>query len=286
RLLEATGQNAEAIQIIARYQEERPPDAEMLVLAIRFASRAGQRRVVEQAVKKLAEIPGQGGVAAAEIAAIQAARAGPAAAVEVILTMKLDLTGNEPALRALVHYLVAMGKPVEALQAAQAALAAHPDEARFHEIAGVALHAAGDPGSAREELERALELDAERPGALDELAALAAEQGGLETAIAFYDRADRADPEQGAHAWNGVQLVAASDDGAAVERRLEALLAHHGTHAAAANLLAQRLLARDRERAYALARRAVRFGGGPDALDTLGRIQLERGDPERAAKTL
>ena len=60
----------------------------------------------------------------------------------------------------------------------------------------------------------------------------------------------------------------------------------HGTHAAAANLLAQRLLGRDPERAFALARRAVVFRGGPDALDTLGRLQLERGDAERAAKTL
>jgi predicted Zn-dependent protease len=35
----------------------------------------------------------------------------------------------------------------------------------------------------------------------------------------------------------------------------------------------------------ALARRAVRVRGGPDALDTLGQIQLARGDAESAARS-
>jgi Flp pilus assembly protein TadD len=50
--------------------------------------------------------------------------------------------------------------------------------------------------------------------------------------------------------------------------------------------MAQQLRTRDPERALVLARRAVRFRGGPDALDTLGRIQLDGGDAATAAKTL
>jgi tetratricopeptide (TPR) repeat protein len=227
-------------------------------------------------------------VLAAEVAAIQAGGSGPAAGIEAIRRAELDLTSplNGPALGALVQYLVAQGKSSEALEAAQAALAAHPDEASFHELRARALRAAGDPGSAREALERALQLEPQRASALAELAALMAERGDRETAIALYDRADRADPERAAYAWAAIQLVAASDDGSEVERRLEAMLGRHGMHAGAANLLAQRLIARDPERALALARRAVRFRGGPDALYTLGRIQLERGDAERAARTL
>jgi uncharacterized protein HemY len=49
------------------------------------------------------------------------------------------------------------------------------------------------------------------------------------------------------------------------------------------SLLAQRLREREPERALGLARRAVRLRGGPDALDLLGRLLLERGDAERAA---
>jgi superkiller protein 3 len=290
RLLEASGQYQEALAVLARYQGlgPRSRDPELLVQAMRFASRAGQRGIFDEAVRRLAEIPGQRGVVAAEVAAIQSARAGPEAGVAVIRSAGLDLTlaVNEPALRALVLSLVAAGKPGEAVIAAEATLAAHPDEAAFHELRGRALRAGGDAGGAREALERALELEPERAGALAELAALAEGQGHRAAAIALYDRAARADPEDTPHAWRAIQLVAASDDGAELERRLEALLARDGTHAGAANLLAQRLRSRDPERAFALARRAVRFRGGAEALDTLGRMQLERGDAERAIETL
>ena len=63
-----------------------------------------------------------------------------------------------------------------------------------------------------------------------------------------------------------------------VEQRAERLLDAHGYHAGAAELLARRLVARDADldRAFELAQRAVRFGGGPEALETLGQIERER----------
>jgi tetratricopeptide (TPR) repeat protein len=289
RLLEAAGQDHEALAALARYHGRRERDAEMLVQTIRFARRAGQWRAANVALTRLGKLPGQRALALAELAAIQAQRRGPAAGVEVIRAAELDLTrrSNEPALRALVEQLIAGGNANEAVTAAQAALAAHPDVAGLHELRGRALRAGDDPSGAREALGRALELEPERASALAELAAIAAAQGDREAAIALYDRAARADPEEPAHAWNAILLVAASDAGAEdSERRAEALLARHGTHAGAAKLLARRLETRDPVRALALARRAVRFRGGPDALDTLGRIQLARGDAERAARTL
>ncbi|HEY5657482.1 MAG TPA: tetratricopeptide repeat protein [Myxococcota bacterium] len=289
RLLEALGRYRDALPALVRYQREKPRDPEMMVQAMRFASHAGQRDVVEQAARRLGEIPGQQGVVVAEFAAIRARRAGPAAGVEAIRAAGLDLTRpiNGPALSALVQYLTADGESAAALAATDAALAAHPDQALFHELRAQALRAQGERAAAREALERALALEPERAPALAALAALTAEPGGREAAIALYDRADRADPEEPAYAWAAIQLMAASgEDGTELDGRLEALLSRHGIHAAAANLLAQRLLVRDPERAFALARRAVRFRGGPDALDTLGRLQLERGDAERAAKTL
>ncbi len=89
-----------------------------------------------------------------------------------------------------------------------------------------------------------------------------------------------------AYAWQAIELSVNNDDDAEVERRLEELLARHGIFAPAADLMAQRLRERDPERALVLARRAVRFRGGPDALETLGRIQLESGNAANAAKTL
>jgi tetratricopeptide (TPR) repeat protein len=288
RLLEAFGRYREAVPVLTRYQREKPRDPEGLVQTIRFASRAGQLDVANQAIRDLGEIPSQAGVLAAEIAALEAARGGAAAGIAVIRNSRLDLTRprNGRALEALVGYLATEKKPSEALEAVEAALAAHPNEALFHELRARALRVAGEPASAREALERALDLEPERASALAELAALTAERGDADAAIALYDRAYRVEPKEPAYAWEAIQLVLASDGGEEAERRLEALLTRHGTHAAAASLLARRLLERDPERALVLARRAVRFRGGPDAFETLGRLQLQRGDAERAARTL
>jgi tetratricopeptide (TPR) repeat protein len=233
-------------------------------------------------------MPGYRGVAVAELAAIRAKLAGPAEGARAIRAARLDLTRplNGSALGPLIEYLVAAGRPAEALEATQAALAAHPDEALFHELRGRALRGAGDAAAAREAFRRALELEPQRAAAQAQLAALATEQGDRETAIALYDRAALADPEDATYAWGAIQLVGEADHGAELDRRLEALLLRHPTHAAAAEFLARRLRERDPERAFDLARRAVRLRGGPDALDTLGRIQLARGDAESAVRAL
>jgi tetratricopeptide (TPR) repeat protein len=288
RLMEALGLDQEALATLSRFQGQNPNDSDILVQTIRFAHRAGAAQMVEQAVKRLRALPGSRSVAVAELAAILAARGGPAAGAEAIRAARLDLTQprNGPALGPLVEYLVAAGRSGEALEATQAALASHPEEALFQELRGRALRGAGEPDAAQEAFQRALELEPERAPALAQLAALAAEQGDRDTAIAFYDRAALADPEDASYAWDAIELLSASDDGEELERRLEALLARHAIHAAAAELLARRLRERDPERAFALARRAVRLRGGPDALDTLGRIQLARGDAENAGRSL
>jgi tetratricopeptide (TPR) repeat protein len=288
RLLEAEGLDGEALSTLSRYVSEKPRDPEMLVQTIRFAHRAGAQPIVERMTRTLREIPGQRMVAAAELAAIRAADAGPAEAIEGIRKSGLDLTRprNGPLLELLVDYLVADGRPGEALRAVQTALAAHPGEARFHELRGRALRGTGDAAAAREALARALEIEPERASALAELAALTAEQGDREAALALYDRAARANPEEVAYPWAAIRLLDGDGDAADLERRLDALLSRHGTHAGAANLLAQRLIERDPERALALARRSVRFGGGPDAFETLGRVELARGDAAGAIETL
>lgn len=288
RLLEAQGLDSDALLVLSRYEGENPRDPEMLVETIRFAHRAGERNLLDRTIQKLRAIPGQRGVVVAELAAIRADNEGPRGGIEAIRSAGLDLSRpvNGRLLDLLVGYLVADGRSEEALERTQAALAAHPEEPLYHELRGRALRGAGAAVTAREALQRALELEPERATALAELAALTAEDGDREAALAFYDRAASADPAQVAYPWAAIQLVATGDDDTELERRLEALLKRHGTHAAAANLLARRLLTRDPERALALAYRSVRFGGGPDALETLGRIELERGDAAGAAETL
>jgi tetratricopeptide (TPR) repeat protein len=288
RLLEALGRDQEAGVVLERYWRGKPRDPESLVEAIRFANRAGQERRVEQAVRRLGEIPGHRAVAIAELAAIRASRGGPTRGVDFIRKSKLDLTRpvNGPALQALVEYLIAEGKADEALGAADAALAANPDPPLFHELRADALRAVGEPDLAREALEHALTLKPERASAIAKLASLAAERGERKAAIALYDRAIRADPDASEYAWQAIQLLATAGEDAEVERRLDALLISDAIHVEAAVLRARQLIESDPERARILARRAVRLRGGPDALETLGRIYLVTGAVEQAAKLL
>jgi len=296
RLLEMLGREQEALVIVERYWRDRPDDPEGLLQVVRIAGKAGRRRMLDQAVKELQEIPGYRGRLVAELAALQVATGGPAAGIDYIRNAQLDLTHpiNGAALQALVEYLIGAGRNDAALRAADAALAAAPDEALFHELRGKALQAAGRAALAREAFESALSLEADRPSALAGLAALAAERGDIADAIALYDRADaaghferadQADPERSRYAWQAIQLVAASGGEAELERRLEALLVRDGAHAEALALRARQLQTSDPERALSLARRAARLRAGPEALDLLGRIQFERGDAEQAAES-
>jgi tetratricopeptide (TPR) repeat protein len=286
RLLTALGRGSDALAVLERYWREDPSDPESLVQAIQIAGKLGMPGRIDRAARRLAEIPRHAAVSLAELAAIQAARAGPAAGIEQIRSAKLDLTRliHGRALRALVEYLVADGKPSEALRAADAALAAHPDSALFLELRANALRATGEEKLAREALDRALALEPERASALAGLGALAAARGESSAAIAFYDRAVSVDPDDSDYAWEAIELVAASGDDAKVERRLEALLIRDPIHTQALSLRAEHLLARDPERALPLARGVVRLLGTPEALDLLGRVQLERGDAEQAAE--
>jgi tetratricopeptide (TPR) repeat protein len=288
RLLEALGRDDEATTVLERFRQANPRDPQSMLEVIRMAGREGQQGRLEQVVRLLGKQPNYRGTMIAELAAIQVLQADSAAGIEYIRNAKLDFArlANGPALRALVEYLVAEGKHSEALGAAEAALVAKPDAPLFLELRAHALRAAGEGGLAQETLERAVALEPNRASAIGGLAELAAGSGERAAAITLYDRATRADPADSRYAWEAIQLVAASGDDAEVERRLEALLVGDPTHTEALGLRSRQLRTRDPERAFSLARRAARLQGGPDALDWLGQIQLERGDPERAAEVL
>jgi tetratricopeptide (TPR) repeat protein len=149
-----------------------------------------------------------------------------------------------------------------------------------------ALRAGGKPDLARKALERALALEPEHPPVLAKLASLAAKRGDRNAAIALYDRAIRADPDESKYAWQAIQWFVGAGDDAEVERRLDALLIRDPLHAESAGLRARQLIESDPERALTLARSAVRLGGAPDAFETLGRIYLVSGAAEQAAIVL
>jgi tetratricopeptide (TPR) repeat protein len=243
-------------------------------LSIRLAHLAGRDEIVEEGLRRLAKMPGQAAVAAAEKASLLAAGGSAEPAVEAVESAGLDLTdaSNAIAIRVLIEQLGVLGRHEKAVALVDPALAAHSDESVFHELRSQALHAAGQADSAREGYQRALELDAGSWRALAGLAALAAESGDPARALALYDRAIAAEPAELAPALAAVALVRETDP-AETARRLEALLGQHPREAAAANELAGILADRgELGRAGFYASRAAWFRL-PEAKETLARIE-------------
>jgi tetratricopeptide (TPR) repeat protein len=223
--------------------------------------------------------------------ALFAADKGPEIALEAVNRSPLDLAdpAHAAALGALLEQLAALGEHGKAEARIASALEAHPDEAVFHALRAHSLRAAGQPPArVREAFERAVALDPEHAPALAGLAEISAEAGEREAALALYDRAAAADPADPGPAHAAIQLLAPSREPDEAQRRLEEILRQHPLHAGAANDLARILAARGRDldRALELARRAVRFQGSHEALETLGWIHLLRGEPERAVEAL
>ena len=186
-----------------------------------------------------------------------------------------------------------MGDNSSAEERIKAALAAHPEEAVFHELNARVLRAKDQPvAPVREAYERSIELDPENVAALTGLAEIAAEAGDRSEAVALYDRATEADPDDAEAPYAAIQLLLVPEPTSETEteevvRRLEEMLRKHPRNGSAANDLAKIFIARkDLDRAMALARRADRFILAIEASETIGWIHLLRKEPEPAVKAL
>jgi tetratricopeptide (TPR) repeat protein len=286
----AQGTSETVLPLLRRYLRENPGDPRGYRLMIQIARHNGLEPVVRNTLQTLRRLPGQAGVALAE-AAIGRGKRDPAAAVQLIEANPLDLTQplSAEALAVLLENLSLLGRHDRAIRQADAAIAAHPDFAAFHELRGRALLAAGaQPTEVREALARALELEPERVSALVARADLTARAGANGEAVALYDRAAALALDDPAPAWTAIELLMAPSAEPDVERRARKILDAHGYYAPAANLLARRLAARneDLDRARDLAQRAARFGGGAEALETLGRVEFASGNTELAVEHL
>jgi tetratricopeptide (TPR) repeat protein len=284
-LFSMRGLNADALQVASRYIGGHQKDPEAYLLTIRVAHALERKKIVANGLKRLRAMPGQAAVAAAEQASLLATSGHSeeaVAAVESAEDIDLEDPANAIALRVLVEQLGVLGRHEKAAARVEEALAAHPEEAVFHELQGDALHAGGQADPARAGYERALELDAESWRALAGLAALAAESGDTTGALDLYDRAIAADPEGPAPALAAVALVRETNPEEAA-RRLEQLLVRHPREVAAANELAGILADRgELERAATYAARAAWFKL-PEAEATLARIkELRAPSPEAA----
>jgi tetratricopeptide (TPR) repeat protein len=284
-LYASRGGHDDALQIASRYLRAHAADPDAYLMSIRLAHADGRDRIVAQGLQRLGQLPGQAAVAVAEEASLLAAGGSAEQALQAVEASGLDLTdsSNAIAFRIVIEQLGALGQHEKAAGLVERALAAHPDQAVFHELRGRALHTAGQAAPALAAFERALELDARSWRALAGLAALAAEAGDPTRALTLYDRASEISPQDPDPALAAIALVRETDP-EETARRLVRFLDRHPREASAANELAGLLADRGEfARARNYASRAAWFRL-PEAEGTLARIEELRAAAPAASK--
>ncbi len=290
RLQLARGNYPEAAEMAHRHLSYR--DAQS-VSAYLVAARAlaGLDRL-DEAYEKLAELrekPGSAGVALAEEAGLRRGAEGPEAALAILRkeTASIDLGApeNEIALRTLVDLAVAAGQAEQARERVAALAAAQPERARLAALQGQLALTAGDSAAAAAAFERALAADPACAPALAGQGELAAAAGRTDEALALLERAAEQEPDVPEHGHRAAQLQLAGGDAEGALRRLRVLRAQNPEHAGIANDLAFLLASRNEslDEALVLAQQSRRLAPQPEVIDTLGYVQLARGEYQAAA---
>jgi predicted Zn-dependent protease len=236
-------------QLFNRYIAERPNHVDAIRLLFDVGLAGGRQEFSRSAIQRLAAIP-MGLALSRSLAAKMRARTKPAEAVSILTQSHLDLTSprNADALATLVEILGPLERHKHAIARADAAVAAHPDFPRFHEIRAAALADSGAPSAEiRAALERALELDANLAPALTRLGRLDAAEGRIEAAVALFDRAAAADRENSTPEWAAIEVLKDSGKPSDIDARLEKLVGRRIEHADAVDLLARRLAERGKD---------------------------------------
>ena len=290
RLMRRLRNYRQALVAIRMHAEAHPRDVEALIEMVMVTRQTGPAELMTQSVSNLSQLPDQVGRALAESTHIIANASGPEAARKAIeeAGLDLDLAVNAEALEAWAQYAEATGDSAAVLARADRLLVDSPQSPLLHEIRARALTASGGtPKAVEAAYGRALEFGGERPTALAEFAQSVGARGETEAALALYDRAIRADPEDGKNAWAAIELLQtrAPERSAEIESRLEALLRNDPPHARASGTLARILLDRgeDLERVESLAKRSIRVRETPLALEALAAVFVQTG---RAAAAL
>jgi tetratricopeptide (TPR) repeat protein len=289
-LLLAEGDPVSALKVLQIAVDPAPLDPEGLMLAMRLSGTQGDNAKVAAYLETIQQsYPAWVGQGLAEAAEGLNRRGGPALAVSMLTTAPGIDFGHPRfvgALRALVRFANLAGASDEAKTAFEKVFAAHPDSSAFQAIRGLHLELSGaPPEAAREAYERALELAPANPWALAGLGRLSA-AADPKAALDYFDRAAQADPKDPELKLAAAKTLVALGETDKAKQRLDALLLEHPYEAGAAAERARLDLEQGTVTPQTLerARRAVRFGGGADALDLLSRVHAQREEPELAAR--
>ncbi len=290
RIYYSLGRYPAALQFAERHIGKRPFTSEDAhVIAVRSAAELEQWQKAESILRNLNTREEMRNVVAVENAAVVRKKDGVEAAVAVIEKSDLDLEdeANAMALTSLTLDLISLGRQDEALTRVDKALAKHPTNPRLLDIRARLLARTGRDAEAQAAVEKALAASPDFGPALEVKAVYAEQAGRLEEALALYDRAAATDGENADYAYRAASVslrMGSADD--AIDRLRKVVSLAPG-HVAAVNDLAWHLAENDRDldQAMRLAKRAVQLDRRAETLDTLGFVQLKRGDATEAVES-
>jgi tetratricopeptide (TPR) repeat protein len=294
RILDAEGHTREALETLYHQAlgEARPSlDLEAEILAIELRSEQGIKEATRQQLVRIEQVaPLQLGRAIAAAAEGLHRGRGPEPAVQFVRKLQKDgLDLSDPtradALRVLVRFADEAGELGSVREDVEAAVRAHPDASVFQEIRGRWLERSGKPDEAARAYARATELDAGNARAWVGRGRLAA-ASDPEAALGYFDRAREADPKAVEPLREAARVLVAAGRPREAEARLDQLLTRRAYDGDAAAMLVGLRLDRQEtgDETLELANRAVRFGGGPEALDLLSRVHTARGETDLAVQ--
>jgi tetratricopeptide (TPR) repeat protein len=271
----------------AHHFRAHPEDPEAVRVLLRAAS-AAEPESVKQLLTRLRNTrlwPTALAIRAQRIEDTQGPAPALASLEEVEDSVDLTRPANAELLRMRIRLLLAVGRVADARSEVDAALAAAPEVAAFHEVHGLVLEAEGAPAAdVHAAYARAIELDENAWLALESLGRRAQAEGDLDRAVALFERAAKAAPERTSPREAAARALLAAGRVAEAEAVWEEQLREHPWDTAAAQALARLRLDRGQadDRALELAERAVLFRGGDAARDLLLEVHRKRGETARA----
>jgi len=292
RIHMAEGKLPEALTMLRLMADQSPLTLEEELLSVELFAWSGQQEDLARSLKRFAQIgPQWMGRALAAMGRGAVNRFGPEVTAQTLEHYGADgLEVQDPddpaALRELLVLRAQAGTLDQLGPAVRAAVEARPDSAALRAVLGRWLElGGGTPAEARAAYDEALELDADEAEALAGIGRLVIGSDPA-AALGWFDRATKAAPDEVAYGLGAVDALVTLGRRDEAITRLASLLEQHPRSVEAAEKLAglQLEAGKTTEETQSLAQRAVRFGGGVDALDLLARVYRARDELQRATE--
>lgn len=289
KLFFAQGEENVALETLSVGRSRSPLSIEGDGLVLRIMGRQGNFEVIKREMATKWAIPGLRARLFDEAVRGVAEARGLARAATMIENAPIDLKDPRDAvlLRRYAILKGLSGEPNAALEVVNESLKGVPQSADFQEISGFLIERFGrDSENARAYYERALKLDPKLARADMGLARMAAAAGDREAALVHLDRAIESAQGQSDLLFGCADQLEALDEKERASELLESLVKDEPSDLRGTGRLAdlRHAMGLNDDWTLELVRRAMRFGGGPNAVELAQKVHEARGETEAAAE--